>query len=363
MKPKLAFAVVFSLVFCVSVYGVQLSVPEVTAEPGSMITVEIIIDDATGLASGDLVLWYDPAILEAKEVRTTDLTAGFLIASNLDVPGEITIAMAAFPGIAEGNGAILEVDFEVKADGPDSTSLTLSDVVLFNELSEVMDVTTVDGSVAVEAEQPPGPPVVREHTSGSLFLALESTYDEANVHEYTYVDIWSGEMPIETGMFLEFQVAMFSGNPTFKGTIDLHTTDGSTLGDSGAMDQNGLSANPNTDLSEYARDRWYHRMISLDALAGKTLDGVMIATDSDEHSAGPFRLYADNIQITDGEYILMSIYAGEETIPITGEPTATGTTFAGVQGMSDYLASVVGATPVLPAGKLIASWGKIKNGN
>lgn len=355
MKSKLIFTAVFFMIFCINAYGVNVSVPQLSTEPGASITVEISVDDATGLASADVVLEYDSEILEATATRTADLSTGFLMASNLDVAGQVSFAMAGFPGIAEGSGAILVVDFMAKVVG--SSSLTLSDVSLFNELGEAIDATVVDGSVNVE---PPGPPVVREHITGSPILALQSTYNEANVHGHTYVDIWAGEMLIEEGMFLEFQVAMFSGNPTFKGTVDLHTADGANLRDSGANDQNGLSAHPAIDISDFARDQWYHRKISLDTLAGKTIDGAMIATDSNDHDAGLFRLYMDNIQITDGEYVLMNIYADEEVVPITGESIATGMTFAGVDGMSDYSASVVGATPVAPAGKLIGSWGNIK---
>lgn len=356
MKSKLVFTVVFFLIFCINAYSVQVSAPELSAVPGSVITVEISVDDAAGLASADILLEYNPDVLEAKETRIANLTTGFLMASNLDVPGEVAIAIAGFPGIVEGSGAILEIDFEVKTDG--NSPLTLSDVALYNDQGESIDVTIVNGSVNVEL---PGPPVVREHTQGSLILALEAFYDQANAHGHAYIDIWSGEMLVEAGMFLEFQVAMFSGNPTFKGTVDLHTTDGATLRDSGAVDQNGASAHPSADLSDYARDEWYHRTISLDALAGKTLDGVMIATDSNEHRAGIFRAYVDNIQITDGDYVLMDIYVDEETVPITGATTATGTAFAGVEGMSDYLVSVVGATPVAPMGKIISLWGSIKN--
>ena len=101
----------------------------------------------------------------------------------------------------------------------------------------------------------------------------------------------------------------------------------------------------------------------MDALAGKTLDGVMIATDSNQHAAGVFRVYVDNIQITDGEHVLTYIWGDAKTegaIPITGTDTATGTNFAGTEGMSDYSATIVGATPVTPMGKLINTWGNIK---
>ena len=153
---------------------------------------------------------------------------------------------------------------------------------------------------------------------------------------------------------------MFSGNPVFSGAADLVTADKKTLRDSLAKDQNDISAHPSADLSKFARDNWYHRKISLDALAGQKVVGAMIATDSDKHRAGLFRVYVDNIQITDGDCILLSIYQDEENVPITGNPTASDTTFAGTAGTKDSSVSVVGQTPVEPAGKLTSTWGNIK---
>ncbi len=432
MKLKSVLASVLFLAFCVSAYGVEVNAPVVVAETGSTITIAINIDDATGLSSADVVLEYDPAVLEATEARRGDLTAAFLMASNLDTPGEITAAMAGFPGIPEGTGSILEVDFQVLAAGPASSPLTLSDVALFDEAGSAIEATVVDGSVSIAGEEvtaegtlkvsegigthglfgdddallyelesstltlddfvdeevtiegvvtqlgvddgkdlvdvssveikpPPGPEVVREHDNDSLIIALEASFDEANVHGHAYVDIWAGEIVIAEGMFLEYQTAMFSGNATFNTSVDLHTADGGNLRDSGSVDQNDLNAHPATDLSGHARDQWYHRQISLDALAGKTVDGATLAVDSGEHFAGLFRSYADNIQITDGTYALLVIYAGGDAIPLNGESTSDRTDFTGVAGMSGHMVSIVGETPVEPAGKLISTWGDIKN--
>ena len=132
MKLRIAFASVVFLVFCTTVYGVQVSLPEIVTESGSTITVGISLDDATGLAAADLTMEYDPEILGALEARTTALTAGFLMASNLDVPGEVVFSMAGLPGIQEGSGAILEVDFEAIGTGPVSSSITLTEVALFS---------------------------------------------------------------------------------------------------------------------------------------------------------------------------------------------------------------------------------------
>ena len=438
MRSRCLLAAVLFLVFCANTYGVQISVPEITAAPGSEITVEIIADDVTGIAGGKIVLEYDPEVLTAKSTRKMDLFGDLLLVESLEVAGEVRLAMAGVAGLAGGSGTIIEVDFDISPDamGSSSTALNLSEVELFDGAGDNLDIEIVNGIVNIRGEDvtatgelirlavtsfmygthglmtdgdlthalkssavnlddflgedvtvqgslihegldggPPSidvvevtvnitlPPVVKEHADGAPILALEATYDEANVHGHTYIDIWKGAMPepVDAGSFLEFQVVMFSGNPTFRGTVDLHASDGTTLRDSGAVDQNGLSAHPGTDLSQYARGQWYHRKISLAPLAGKMIDGVMIATDSNEHSAGVFRVYVDNIQITNDDGILEAIWMGEPTIPITGTTSATGTTLAGTTGMSNYAVTIVTETPVTPKGKLADTWGNIKS--
>ncbi len=302
------------------------------------------------------------------------------------VDGSITFTPNVPPVAVAGDDQTVDKDTTVNFDGSASSD---SDGAIVSYAWDFGDGNTAEGAAASHAYsdiggytitltitdddgdtgtdtltvnvQEPLPPVIREHSPDSTILALQAAYDEANVHGHTYIDIWKGSIPVEAGMFLEFQVAMFSGNPTFKGSVDLHTSDGGNLRDSGSVDQNGVNAHPTTDLSRRARDQWYHRKISLDALAGKTIDGVMIATDSNEHRAGIFRVYVDNIQITDGEHILTAIYIDEETIPSTGTNIATETTFAGTEGMSDFSVTIVGETPVTPAGKLVSSWGSIKS--
>jgi len=66
-----------------SAYGIRVSVPRLSAEPGSTITVEISVDDATGILGGDIELEYDPATLEVKEVRAPNPIIDWLPASDI----------------------------------------------------------------------------------------------------------------------------------------------------------------------------------------------------------------------------------------------------------------------------------------
>lgn len=333
-----------------------LTLKTVKGKVGDIISSGIEVNDTTAISGGDMTIIYDSAILSAEEIRQTDLLTGVSAIVNKDIEGTIKIAWASAKGLGAGKGVIFDISFRANKAG--ESKLDFKSASLFDEKGKDIITETINGKITVEEAPPIGPPVIKE-PKGKM-LALQANYDAENVHGHTYIDIWRGEFPIKSGQFLEFQVTMFSGNPTFKGSVDLITDDGTTLRDSGAKDQNGLSAHPATDISKYARDSWYHRKISLDSLAGKTLKGIMIATDSNEHRQGLFRVYVDNIQITDGTYIINAIYLDEEAVPSTEKAISTDTTFAGTQGMSNYSVTVVGETPVTPAGKLATSWGKIK---
>lgn len=336
---------------------INLTFAEAKGNLGDDIPTSILIDDLAGVAGGDLAIKYDPAILAIVEVKPTALLNGVSVIINTNTAGKIGISMASATGIVGGKGAIIDIKFKGSAIG--ESEIAFETATAFDESIKDIVVNTKAGKISV-SEKPCTTPIIKEHQSGSKILALQTTYNEANVHGYAYVDIWKGEFTVKTGQFLEFQEAMFSGNPTFNGTVDFITEDGKTLRDSEAKDQNSVSAHPSTDLSKYARDIWYHRIISLDALAGKKIVGAMIATESDIHGAGLFRVYVDNIQITDGKCALLQIWIDEDTIPITGKPTSNDTSFAGTAGTKDYSVSIVGETPVMPAGKLSTTWGSMK---
>jgi len=324
---------------------------------GDNISTTIDIDDLSAVAGGDLALKYDPKIVSVVEAKATALLTGVSVIVNTSTAGKITIAMASPTGLVSGKGAIINVTFKGLAVGV--SDFAFDSTSAFDQDGKDLVAKTVNGKITVD-KKPCTDPVVKEHSAGSKILALQAIYNEADVHGHAYVDIWKGEFTVATGQFLEYQEVIFSGNPVFSGSADLLASDGKTLRDSGAKDQNDISTHPSADLSKFARDTWYHRKISLDALAGKKITGAMIATDSDKHHAGLFRVYVDNIQITDGDCTLLSIYKDEDSVPITGKATADGTSFAGTAGTKDFSVSVVGATPVEPSGKLTSTWGNIK---
>jgi len=287
-----------------------------------------------------------------------------------------------------------KLEFTVSAEDPDGDSLTFSATDLpegstFEDgafswvpnseqagtYSVIFDVGDGKGGTASETititveDVEELLPAIREHAEDSQMLAFEVDFPDENAAK-CYVDVWQDEFIIEAGQYLEYQIALFPELPAYCAGIDLHTNDGTFLSATDAQDQFGLGAGPQTDLSVSIKDedteteytalgKWYHRQISLDALAGKTLDGVIFATVCEEHKVGKFRAYVDNIQITNG--------TGEDAgrvldIYIDGNgKTATESQFANNENVNNSTVTFGEVTiGVHPAGKLPITWGRIK---
>ncbi len=217
-------------------------------------------------------------------------------------------------------------------------------------------------------------PAIREHKVHSPALMMSFKVVKSGEHAHCFVDIWEGEHEIKRGQFLEYQIIFLSGGAAYNGGVDLLTSDGITLGmvrsgDKTAEDQYGLEADVSTDLSQpikgikhAALNRWYHRIISLDLLAGKTLKKVMLGSIVDNLSAGKVSFFVDNIQITDGKHRLLDIYIDQRKVPIKGGiEVATSSDYLEPVNVADQSVRVSGLPKsVHPAGKLPTIWAQVK---
>jgi hypothetical protein len=158
MKKLFLLFSITSILFIGVVYipyahsATKVSVSDTSGMPASAVDVTINVDDATGIAGGDITLTYSLSVLTAKSVEKTTLTSDFTLVSNL-ILGQVKISMASATGIAQGSGAIIKIAFEVNAAATSgSTSLlTLEPVSLYNEAADIIPVTTQNGTFTVEA--------------------------------------------------------------------------------------------------------------------------------------------------------------------------------------------------------------------
>lgn len=99
-----------------------VSLPDVPAAPGGEITVSLDLTiSGESLYAADLTITYDSAALTATGVTAGALAGNFLIASNLDTPGQVRVSMAGAQPITS-SGELLRITFAVAASHPGPAS-------------------------------------------------------------------------------------------------------------------------------------------------------------------------------------------------------------------------------------------------
>ncbi|MHA1650167.1 MAG: hypothetical protein ACTSYB_08230, partial [Candidatus Helarchaeota archaeon] len=118
-------------------------------------------------------------------------------------------------------------------------------------------------------------------------------------NRWYYPDILLPDYTTQPGDYLYYDIMFPSTSEAFKSGVDLEFP-GANLRDSGsAVDQNGISAHPGTDLSAYANNRWYTRKIAIPAnRIGLEINSVECAIEND---TGYTEVYYRNIYIGDAE--------------------------------------------------------------
>lgn len=128
-----------------------LSISSIDAAPGASAMAELRIDDASGMASGDIVMKYDASVITVDAVSAADLLSGMLLMSNLNTPGEIRLNMAGATGIPSGSGALVEINLTVSPDAEIGTETVLDfgDARIDDELGMMIPVRLENGAVRV----------------------------------------------------------------------------------------------------------------------------------------------------------------------------------------------------------------------
>ncbi len=120
---------------------------------------------------------------------------------------------------------------------------------------------------------------------------------------------------VREGDRLEYDVFLSSPALSGFGAIDGLTKENVTLRDGGVGDAEGRRAHPNTDLRDLAEGQWYHRILFLDSLSGKTIDYLMLAAHPERSQGnfenGEYYVYYDNIVITNGGEEVLVVFDDE----------------------------------------------------
>jgi hypothetical protein len=133
-------------------------------------------------------------------------------------------------------------------------------------------------------------------------------YGSSFGNAFAYQQIWNGSYTIVAGDVLQYSVWISSSSPQIMAGVDVIFSDGSTLRDSGAVDQNGINAHPNADLVGFANDQWYTRTIWLGSRVGKTTQLATLGFEGD--NAGQYTAYFRDITIVNGSTTKATLYQG-----------------------------------------------------
>lgn len=141
---------------------------------------------------------------------------------------------------------------------------------------------------------------------GADSLVHQGTCSGGGGNCYDYRIFSSMSYAVQPGDVLEYDIFLDPNSPVFASGIDFHYGS-SDFRYSAVTDQNGIYANPTTDLSRFAKGSWYHRKIPIEVAAGQTITSWRIAFEGD--IAGSYLTRYANIKITNAGTIQKVVWS------------------------------------------------------
>ncbi|RLG32329.1 hypothetical protein DRN98_05445, partial [Methanosarcinales archaeon] len=154
MRHKLAASVVAilivasALVITAAANGeTVISIEDVAAGKGESVTVPIIIKNLDGGLGANIILNFDPAVVQVLDIDGSDFN--FPVYSQIDnEAGYVQYAAFNFPTSLTGDVVFAEVTFEAVGEGGDTSPLDLTVTSLTDGMDEITH-TVVDGTFTV----------------------------------------------------------------------------------------------------------------------------------------------------------------------------------------------------------------------
>ena len=123
---------------------------------------------------------------------------------------------------------------------------------------------------------------------------------------FLYQTFSDQQIEFAPGDVLSYDIYLDPKNPLPRGGIDIEMGEGKSLRDSGVVDQNGLRAHGDQDLS-VASGQWYHREFPMDELAGKRSVHWMLQNEG--NAEGVYTQFIDNVVVRRKDGSQIAIYA------------------------------------------------------
>lgn len=154
MKMKSMLILLLLLAFSINTKAstVTIKLLERQGPPGSYVRIPVSFSGAMGLAGLEGVLQFDSNFLNFIEIKTTNAASGFSVASKVN-GNQIAIIMASGTGFQNANGTLLELVFRIRQTVQigAATDIFWRDIALYDDTTEPVEHTAVDGVIKVSA--------------------------------------------------------------------------------------------------------------------------------------------------------------------------------------------------------------------
>ena len=331
--------------FCTAVFSqttVYIDPAEVTIMAvGKTVECNISISEAKNVLAYQFKLIFDETAVKFVSLENANFlpAQSFAVPAKTEVPGEVLFGATSLGNASElANGTLAIATFEILAKR--DSALNLSEVKLSDPEANNIPAKTIGMKLLTEKI-----PVATEHEEGGQILTFKAEIRENGEPVKGLADVWNNEQGIqaEKGQFIEYQSKFATSNPYKVGGVYVMTKEGDTLEPSNEVQQMRLIEN----------DGWVHRKLPLDSIAGKTISAISIGTEGDSGKRGLFVLLVDNIQLTDGNSQIMSIWNSQST----SLPKLRGET-VGLENVAFQIGT--DEVAVAPRGKITTTWSDIK---
>lgn len=129
---------------------VEVNISDASGSVDETVDVPLTVNNAENIGSLDIVITYDPTILQVEGVSKGELNNG-MISSNTDTDGILSIAIADQNGI-EGDGEIGVISFSV-VNETGSSPLKVESLSVYDTDSLELNAASEDGSFTVTESQ------------------------------------------------------------------------------------------------------------------------------------------------------------------------------------------------------------------
>ena len=331
--------------FCTAVFSqttVYIDPAEVTIMAvGKTVECNISISEAKNVLAYQFKLIFDETAVKFVSLENANFlpAQSFAVPAKTEVPGEVLFGATSLGNASElANGTLAIATFEILAKR--DSSLNLSEVKLSDPEANNIPAKTIGMKLLTEKI-----PVATEHEEGGQILTFKAEIRENGEPVKGLADVWNNEQGIqaEKGQFIEYQSKFATSNPYKVGGVYVMTKEGDILEPSNEVQQ----------MRSIENDGWVHRKIPLDSIAGKTISAISIGTEGDSGKRGLFVLLVDNIQLTDGNSQIMSIWNSQSSFL----PKLRGET-VGLENVAFQIGT--DEVAVAPRGKITTTWSDIR---